>query len=105
VVEEEKPMNIRDIRSDAAGAAPIQPVRGINNRPSAGTAPEGRDREDLVEISEEARALAAREEAAPEGTLSPERISELRRWIQAGGFDAPEVVDRIARRLLDGGEV
>lgn len=98
-------MNIRDIRSDAPGAAPIQPVRGINNRPAAQGAPESRDREDLVEISDEARELAAREEVAAETSLSPERITELRRWIQAGGFDAPEVVDTIARRLIERGEV
>lgn len=98
-------MNIRDIRSDAPGAAPIQPVRGISNRPAPGTAPESREREDLVEISEEARALAAREEAAPEGTLSAERVLELRRWIQAGGYDAPEVVDLIARRMIERGDI
>ena len=98
-------MNIRDIRSDAPGAAPIQPVRGISNRPAAHNAPESKDRDDLVEISDEARALAAQDAAAPETSLGAERVLELRRWIQAGGFDAPEVIDQVARRLIERGEV
>jgi hypothetical protein len=98
-------MNIREISSEAPGAAPIQPVRGINSRNDAQRPLEGRDHEDLVEISEEARALAAREEVPAEASLGADRIVELRRWIQAGGYDAPEVIDRIARRLIELGEV
>ena len=98
-------MSIRDIRSDMPGAAPIQPVRAVHDRGGAQNAPEARDRDDLVEISEEARALAAREEVTPEPSLGEERILELRRWIQAGGYDAPEVIDQIARRLIERGEV
>ena len=99
-------MNIRDIRSDTApGAAPVQPVRAIHNREAAQDAPDAREREDLVEISDEARALAARNEVASEPSLGEDRIHELRRWIQDGGYDAPEVIDRIARRLIERGEV
>jgi anti-sigma28 factor (negative regulator of flagellin synthesis) len=99
-------MNIREIRPESGpgSAAPIQPVRGVDSRDAARTAPE-RDRDDMVEISDEARALAARDELAAEGSLDAERVLALRRWIQAGGYDAPEVVDRIARRLLELGEV
>jgi anti-sigma28 factor (negative regulator of flagellin synthesis) len=99
-------MNVRDIRPDSGpgSAAPIQPVRGVDPRDTPRGA-DARERQDRVEISEEARALAAQEETSVDGSLDAERVLALRRWVQAGGYDAPEVVDRIARRLLESGEV
>jgi hypothetical protein len=100
-------MNVRDIRPESGpgSAAPIQPVRGVDPRETPHGAADARDRKDRVEISEEGRALAAQEEVRTDGTLDAERVLELRRWVQAGGFDDPKVVDKIARRLLDLGEV
>lgn len=100
-------MNVRDIRPDSGpgSAAPIQPVRGVEPRETPRSAPDARDRQDRVEISEEGRALAAQEEVRTDGSLDAERVLELRRWIQSGGYDDPQVVDRIARRLLESGDL
>ena len=100
-------MNVRDIRPDSGpgSAAPIQAVRGVEPRETSRNASNARERQDRVEISEEGRALAAQEEVRNDGSLDAERVLELRRWIQSGGFDDPKVVDKIARRLLDSGEV
>jgi anti-sigma28 factor (negative regulator of flagellin synthesis) len=100
-------MNVRDIRPDSGpgSTAPIQPVRGVEPRETPRNASDARGRQDSVEISEEARALAAQEEVRTDGSLDAERVLELRRWIQSGGYDDPQVVDKIARRLLDSGEV
>jgi anti-sigma28 factor (negative regulator of flagellin synthesis) len=100
-------MNVREIRPESGpgSAAPIQPVRGVEPREPTRGASDTRDRQDRVEISDEARALAAQEEVRTDGTLDAERILELRRWVQSGGYDDPQVVDKIARRLLDLGEV
>jgi hypothetical protein len=101
-------MNVRDIRSEPIGpgqAAPVNPVRGVPDKHGAPLAPDARERDDLVQISDEARALAAQEEPAAESSLSPERLVALRRWVQAGGYDAPEVLDRVAQRLIELGDV
>ena len=37
--------------------------------------------------------------------LSDRRIADLRRWIEAGGHDAPPVVDEVARRFLESGDL
>lgn len=101
-------MRIDDIRPESTRpeTRPAAPVSGpARARPIN---PALRDRHDQVEISPEARALAAQQGvAADEGAdaLSPERVAELRRWIQAGGFDAPEAIDAVARRLLSSGEI
>ncbi|MGH7505482.1 MAG: hypothetical protein ACRELX_07510 [Longimicrobiales bacterium] len=101
-------MNVRDIRPEPVGpghATPVNPVRGVPDRQDAPQAPEARDREDLVEISDEARALAAQGEPAAATSLGAERLLALRRWVQSGGYDAPEVTDRVARRLIELGDV
>lgn len=41
--------------------------------------------------------------ATPE--LSTERIEALRRWIDTGGHNAPEVAEVVARRLLARGDL
>lgn len=59
---------------------------------------------DTVEISEQARerALAAADEGAG---LSPERLSEIRQRIADGAYDSPEVLDRVARAMIERGDV
>ncbi|HEY8484280.1 MAG TPA: flagellar biosynthesis anti-sigma factor FlgM [Longimicrobiales bacterium] len=75
---------------------------------SAQPAQEAREAEraDRVEISDEARALAAQEQAAA-GTegLSPERLALIRQRIREGVYDSPEVVAQVARELLRRGDV
>ena len=77
----------------AAPGTPVPPVA------PAGSA-------DRVELSPEARALAARLEHAGEGEeLTPERIAELRQRIREGVYDSPAVAEEVARRVLESGDL
>jgi hypothetical protein len=99
-IEETRPDSVRSGQArPAAPVQPAQPARPVQDADSTGSV--------RVDISAEARALAASQsDAAPETlTLSPERLAELRRWVHAGGFDEPAVIASIARRLLENGEV
>ncbi len=65
-------------------------------------APTGnRERADRVEISSQGRAMA---EAADAG-LSAEQVSWFRGRLDAGYYDAPEVMSETARRLLRSGDL
>lgn len=85
--------------STEAGAkpAPTQPVAPIGR---AG---------DKVQISDAGRALAARETASLDATgraeLSSERIGEIRQRILEGAYNSMEVVDEVARRMLERGDI
>jgi hypothetical protein len=51
-------------------------------------------------------AAVDREDATPgERTLSPERLRELRRMIEAREYDRPEMIDEVARRILVRGDL
>lgn len=60
-------------------------------------------RVDRVEISEAGRALAAK--GAEGGEMSADRVSELRQRVLSGAYNSLDVVDQVARRLLDTGDV
>lgn len=80
----------------ASAAAPGNPVAPVAPAASA----------DRVELSPEARALAARLEHAGEGQdLTPERIAELRSRIREGVYDSPAMAEEVARRVLDSGDL
>jgi anti-sigma28 factor (negative regulator of flagellin synthesis) len=55
-----------------------------------------------VEISREARQRAAELDNVP--GLSSEQVAEIRHRIATGAYDAPEVTEAIARRMIDCGE-
>ena len=61
-------------------------------------------RVDRVEISEAGRARAA-QGAEATGEMSAERVSELRQRVLGGAYNSLDVVDQVARRLLDTGDV
>ena len=61
-------------------------------------------RVDRVEISEAGRALAAKG-AEGSGEMSADRVAELRQRVLGGAYNSLEVVDQVARRLLDSGDV
>lgn len=82
--------------STETGSRPLAPVQPIS--------PTGRPG-DRVEISEEGRALAAAGKQGTTGDLSPERVSELRQRVLAGAYNSVQVVDEIARRMLDRGDI
>lgn len=106
-------MDLEKLDSEAAlkPHAPVPPVR-----PAAAPTTPGAEGEtvsgsagDRVEISDEARARAQEnagaDEEVPSGTLSPERLLELRRRIQARIHDSPEVLRTVAQRILEAGDV
>ena len=82
-------------RPAPAGGEPAQPV----------SAPA---RVDRVEISDAGRAMAAQgagEGEAARAELSPERLAELRQRVLSGAYDSLQVVDQVARRMLERGDV
>lgn len=101
-------MRIEDLRSDPVGSSsskPVAPARKAAIAPQAAGSDAG-SRSDTVEISQEARELAAQADAgAVAGALSPERLVELRRWLAAGGHNDPKVLKQVAERLLESGEL
>lgn len=71
---------------------------------SAGSAQRG----DRVQISEAGRALAAQETEGVQGAraaLSAERIGEIREKILSGAYNSVEVVEEVARRMLERGDI
>lgn len=82
--------------STEAGSGPVAPTQ-----PAAPVTRTG----DRVEISDEGRALAAASTHGKDGALSPERVSELRQRVLAGAYNSVQVVDEIARRMLDRGDI
>lgn len=67
-------------------------------RDASGASRTTRERTDSVQISSEAREMAA-------GGLTPERIEELREKIRDGAYDRPNVAEDVARRILASGDV
>ena len=97
------PKNTGPIRPETATQAGDVGERDTDSRPPAQpTAPI--DRSDKVEISDAGRALAARDGDQATG-LDPARAARIRGRILSGAYDTLEVVDAVARRLLDSGDL
>ena len=81
-------------RPAPAGGAPAQPVGAV-------------PKVDRVEISDAGRALAAQggTEGAARAEMSAERLAELRQRVMSGAYNSLEVVDQVARRMLDVGDI
>ena len=67
-------------------------------------------RSDRVQISSAGRALATQAavsagHAAEAQGLSPARVAEIRGRILQGAYNSVEVVDQVARRMLDRGDI
>jgi anti-sigma28 factor (negative regulator of flagellin synthesis) len=58
---------------------------------------------DRVEISAEARQRAAELDTVT--GLSPERLALIRKNLADGTYSAPEVLDAVARRIIEQGEL
>jgi negative regulator of flagellin synthesis FlgM len=69
---------------------------------TGGAAPQ---RGDKVQISDAGRALAAQANGDARGTLTPERIAEVRERILSGAYNSLEVVDQVARKMLASGDI
>lgn len=98
VQQAEQASRVRDAgKATPSGGGAAQPVSPV-------------PRTDRVEISDAGRALAAQSgqaEGAGEARreLSPERLGELRQRVLSGAYDSLAVVDQIARRMLQSGDV
>jgi negative regulator of flagellin synthesis FlgM len=77
---------------------------GSNNQPVSPVAPVSR-RSDSVEISDTARSLASRAESEERAQMDPERVAELRKKVYEGAYNALDVVDQVARRILTRGDI
>ena len=67
-------------------------------------------RSDQVQISDAGRALASQAAASASSAvetkgLTPERIAEIRGKILEGAYNSVEVVDQVARRMLEHGDI
>ncbi len=82
--------------------ARFQPVTGPTGDGAEGKRTEQPRAADRVEISREARERAAELDNVP--GLSAEQVAEIRHRIVTGAYDAPEVIESIARRMIDFGE-
>jgi hypothetical protein len=63
------------------------------------------DRSDKVQISDAGRALAAREADGKVGSFDSTRAEQIRSRVLYGAYDSLEVVDALARRLLESGDL
>lgn len=103
-------MRIDDKSSELLRSVRAQPVRPIGQEvqqqpkpeQGGGAAPRG----DQVQISSAGRALAAQAgDASATLELSPERAAELRMRVLEGAYNSVQMVDEVARRILERGDV
>lgn len=104
-------MKIHDTRTPAIqpGTTPatslpaVGPAVGAGDQ--AGPTEARRPRRDSVELSPAAQAMTTGATDQASATLSPERLAEIRQRIQSGAYDSLAVVDEVARRILDRGDI
>jgi negative regulator of flagellin synthesis FlgM len=97
------PKSTGPIRPETAAHPADVSERDSDVRPVSPTAP-GTSRSDKVQISDAGRALAARD-GGEARELDPARAARIRGRILSGAYDTLEVVDAVARRLLDSGDL
>ena len=102
-------MKINGTRSEALRPAVTTPAGGVQGtpadapktQPSTG-APSGARGSDSVQISDAGRALSGSSSA---GGLSADRVAELRKRVLEGAYNSTQVVDQVAKRILERGDV
>jgi negative regulator of flagellin synthesis FlgM len=99
------PKNSGPIRPETNRTSPIADVPDASPIRPVAPSPSGADRSDKVQISDAGRALAARSDKAESSSLDPARAARIRGRILSGAYDTLEVVDAVARRLLDSGDL
>ena len=93
-------------RPGPAERVPEQHPRAAD-RPLPQTVPTA-DRVDPVDSSELERTEASEGETVHgevRAEMTPERIAEIRKRVQEGAYASPEVLDEVARRMLERGDV
>lgn len=97
-------MNIRSISNPygahrvASSTSPVSAKTG-----DAAAAAPAIARQDSISISDAGRALAS--DGASKGSLTPERIADLRKKVLEGAYNSAHVVDTVAKRMLSAGDV
>lgn len=94
------------IRSDQARelqrSSEEKSVRKVASQPASSSV----QRSDKVEISAEARQLARGSEVAQaSGSLTPDRVAQIREKILSGAYNSLDVVDQVARKMLASGDI
>lgn len=106
-------MSIRNIGNPygpgrPAPAAPVKGVASPTTPPSPDTAAPAKGapaaRNDSVQISAAGRALAGTQ-GVDSGTMSAERVAELRKKVLEGAYNSTQVVDQVAKRILGSGDL
>lgn len=102
-------MPIERIRPDPLQPPEPRPARGPYGPEGEGPAPvrgaEAAGRVDRVEISAEGRLLAAQLDAPQSDTMAPARVEAIRKRIVEGVYDTPEVIENVARKLIERGDL
>ena len=90
-------------------AKAVQPQADSGKKQEQATQASGSpaSRSDRVQISDAGRALAAQAASdVPQSEgLSPERVDQIRQRILKGAYNSTEVVDQVARRMLERGDI
>ena len=101
------------MRINPGSLEPVRPERPVagtkdqrtsRNQTGATAGEPGGARTDSVQISAAGQSLAGRSERAV-GELDDDRVRELRARVLGGAYDALDMVDEVARRILARGEL
>jgi len=93
------------VRPDATRGSQADAVSPSESILPAASTTSSPDRSDRVEISNAGRALAARTDDVAKSSLDPARAAVIRGRVMSGAYDTLEVVDAVARRLLNSGDL
>ena len=86
------------LRPDRAGTGADAPA----SRPADQGGPPPAVKSDSVQISDAGRSLAGR---IAQEEFDPERVAELRTRVLTGAYNSLDVVDQVARRILQRGDL
>ncbi len=109
-------MTIRNVNNPYAATrpTPVGPAKGVSGpstEGSTGTPVGGTTsaptRSDSVQISDAGRAMAGTEIGGGQRAsgLSAERVAELRQKVLEGAYNSVQVVDQVAQRILQSGDL
>ncbi len=85
---------------------PVNPVAPTNTQGQAATTPVAPvPKADSVQFSESGKTMARKLQSEQRDALDPERTAELRRKVLTGAYNTLDVVDQVARRILQRGDL
>ena len=102
-------MKINGTRSEALRPTVTTPAGGVQGtpadapkaQPNSGSSSGARG-SDSVQISDAGRALSG---TSGSNSLSADRVAELRKRVLEGAYNSTHVVDQVAKRILERGDV